>query len=127
MSDSELPVTSNTEDKAPLTDAEQEAAKRGIVFVLRQLLDNPSAAPYLVKALQWGLGVLGCQVKAVSDDGLAQAAGYLLTAGMAAWAFWEHHKRDVALRAAQAQSKPLPAVSDIKPPLHVDAKPEDLP
>jgi hypothetical protein len=82
------------DNTTPSTDEMENEAKRGIVFVLKQLLANPSTAGYLTKALQWGLGLAGAKVSALTDDGLYQAAGWIVTGAMAAWAFYTHAKRN---------------------------------
>ena len=109
----ELPTTPATD----ITTTEQDDAKRGIVFLLKQLLANPTSAGYVTKALQWGIGLAGAKVSAVSDDGLYQAAGWIVTAAMAAWAFWCHRARNqhiVVLTQAVAATPALPATAEIK-------------
>jgi len=113
MSDTDLPAIPNQQPAAPtLTPAEQALATTIVQRILAALLASPTTGQYVLWAVRWVLALAGAKVSAVTDNQVAQVAGWIVTAAML-YLSWKAKK--VHVRQAQAD-KPLPTVAEIKQP-----------
>jgi hypothetical protein len=111
---SDIPVTTNQQPAEPtLTPAEQALATTIVHRILAALLASPTTGQYILWAVRWGLALAGAKVAAVTDNQVAQVAGWIVTAAML-YLSWKTKR--VHVRQAAALSQPGEPAQGAKTP-----------